>query len=73
MFSWDWGLAKGVMTRKAKIKPDESKAASPKATAYERTRARQAGASIDQLRAEQRAAERMMKLKEAAKNIGDTD
>ena len=51
------------MTRKAKIKPDESKAASPKATAYERTRARQTGASIKQLRAEQRDTERTMKLK----------
>jgi hypothetical protein len=61
------------MTRKAKIKPDESKTTNPKLTAYERTRARQTGASIEQLRAEQRAAERMMKLKEAAKSIGDTD
>ena len=51
------------MTRRAKAKPNESKTTSPKPTAYERTRARQAGASIDQLRAEQRAAERMMKLK----------
>ena len=51
------------MTRRTKAKPNESKATSPKPTAYERTRARQAGASIDQLRAEQRASERMMKLK----------
>jgi len=50
------------MTRKAKIKPDESKTTNPKLTAYERTRARQTGASIEQLRAEQEAAERMMKL-----------
>ena len=56
------------MTRKAKIKPDESKTTNPKLTAYERTRARQAGASIDLLRAEQRAAERMMKLKSAGKD-----
>ena len=63
MFSWDWGLAKGVMTRKAKIKPDESKTTNPKLTAYERTRARQTGASIKQLRAEQRDTERTMKLK----------
>jgi len=55
------------MTRKAKIKPDESKTTNPKLTAYERTRARQTGASIDQLRAEQRAAERMMKLKSEGK------
>ena len=61
------------MTRRAKAKPNESKTTSPKPTAYERARARQTGASIDQLRAEQRAAERMMKLKEAAKSIGDTD
>ena len=51
------------MTRKAKTKPNESKTTSPKPTAYERTRARQTGASIEQLRAEQRASERMMKLK----------
>ena len=51
------------MTRRTKAKPNESKTTNPKLTAYERTRARQAGASIDQLRAEQRAAERMMKLK----------
>ena len=49
------------MTRKAKIKPNESKAASPKPTAYERTRARQSGVSVEQLRAKQRA-ERVMKL-----------
>jgi len=60
------------MTRKAKIKPDESKTTNPKLTAYERTRARQAGASIDQLRAEQRAAERMMKLK-IGESVGETD
>ena len=63
MFSWDWGLAKGVMTKKAKIKPNESKTTSAKLTAYERTRARQTGASIKQLRAEQRDTERTMKLK----------
>ncbi len=51
------------MTRRTKAKPNESKTTNPKLTAYERTRARQAGASIDQLRAEQRAAERVMKLK----------
>ena len=72
MFSWDWGLAKGVMTRKAKIKPNESKTTSAKLTAYERTRARQTGASIKQLRAEQEAAERMMKLNEA-KSVDEAD
>jgi hypothetical protein len=41
-------------------------------TTYERIRARQTGASIEQLRAEQRAAERMMKL-EDAKSVGETD
>ena len=51
------------MTRRAKAKPDESQTTSPKPTAYERTRARQTGVSIKQLRAEQEAAERMMKLK----------
>ena len=51
------------MTRKAKTKPSESQTTSPKPTAYERARARQTGASIEQLRAEQEAAERMMKLK----------
>ena len=59
------------MTRRAKAKPDESQTTSPKATAYERTRARQAGASIDQLRAEQRAAERMMKLKSEGESKTD--
>jgi hypothetical protein len=56
------------MTRRAKTKPNESKTTNPKPTAYERTRARQTGASIEQLRAEQRAAERMMKLKSADKD-----
>jgi hypothetical protein len=51
------------MTRKAKIKPDESKAVGPKASAYERARARQTGASVEQLRTEQEVAERMIKLK----------
>ena len=37
------------MTRRTKAKPNESKTTNPKLTAYERTRARQAGASIDQL------------------------
>ena len=40
------------MTRRTKAKPNESKTTNPKLTAYERTRARQAGASIDQLRAD---------------------
>ena len=71
MFSWDWGLAKGVMTRKAKIKPDESKTTNPKLTAYERSRSRQTGASIEQLRAEQEAAERMMKLKSEGESKTD--
>jgi len=51
------------MTRRAKAKPNESKTTNPKLTAYERTRARQTGTSIEQLQAEQEAAERMMKLK----------
>jgi len=51
------------MTRRAKAKPNESKTTSPKPSAYERTRARQTDASIKQLRAEQEAAERMIKLK----------
>ena len=51
------------MTRKAKTKPDESRTTSPNPTAYERTRARQTGTSIEQLQAEQEATERMMKLK----------
>ena len=63
MFSWNWGLGKGRYDQRTKAKPNESKTASPKATAYERTRARQTGASIDQLRAEQRDTERTMKLK----------
>ena len=61
------------MTRGAKAKPNESKTTNPKLTAYERTRARQTGASIEQLRAEQRDTKRTMKLKEAAKSIGNTD
>ena len=56
------------MTRRTKTKPNESKTTSPKPTAYERARARQTGASIEQLRAEQEAAERMMKLKSAGKD-----
>jgi len=55
------------MTRKAKTKPDESRTTSPNPTAYERTRARQTDASIKQLRAEQEAAERMIKLKSEGK------
>ena len=51
------------MTRRTKAKPNESKTTNPKLTAYERTRARQTGASIKQLRAEQRDTERTMKLK----------
>ena len=51
------------MTRKAKTKPNESKTTNPKLTAYERTRARQTGVSVEQLQAEQEAAERTMKLK----------
>ena len=50
------------MTRRTKAKPNESKTTNPKLTAYERTRARQSGVSVEQLRAKQRAAERMMKL-----------
>ena len=59
------------MTRKAKTKPNESKTTNPKLTAYERTRARQTGASIEQLRAEQEAAERMMKLKSEGESKTD--
>ncbi len=55
------------MTRRTKAKPNESKTTSPKPTAYERTRARQTDASIKQLRAEQEAAERMIKLKSEGK------
>ena len=51
------------MTRRTKAKPNESKTTSAKLTAYERTRARQSGVSVEQLRAEQEAAERMIKLK----------
>jgi len=51
------------MTRRAKAKPNESQITSPKPTAYERARARQTGTSIEQLQAEQEAAERTMKLK----------
>ena len=50
------------MTRRTKTKPNESKTTSPKPTAHERTRVRQTGVGIKQLRAEQEAAERMMKL-----------
>jgi hypothetical protein len=71
MFSWDWGLAKGVMTMMTKYKPNEGKTAGPKPTAYERARARQTGASIEQLRAEQEAAERMMKLKSEGESKTD--
>ena len=63
MFSWNWGLGKGRYDQRTKAKPNESKTTNPKLTAYERTRARQTGASIEQLQAEQEAAERMMKLK----------
>ena len=55
------------MTRRAKAKPNESKTTSPNPTAYERTRARQTGVDIKQLRAEQEAAERMMKLNSEGK------
>ena len=55
------------MTRRAKAKPNESKTTSPKPTAYERARARQTGTSIEQLQAEQEAAERMMKLNSEGK------
>ena len=51
------------MTRRTKTKPNESKTTSPKPTAHERTRARQTGVGIKQLRAEQRDTERTMKLK----------
>jgi len=51
------------MTRRTKAKPNETKTTNPKLTAHERSRARQTGASIKQLRAEQRDAERTMKLK----------
>ena len=59
------------MTRKAKIKPDESKTTNPKLTAYERTRARQTGVSVEQLQAEQEAAERTMKLKSEGESKTD--
>ena len=59
------------MTRKAKTKPDESRTTSPNPTAYERTRARQTGVSVEQLRAEQEAAERMMKLKSEGESKTD--
>ncbi len=61
------------MTRKAKTKPNESKTTSPKPTAYEQARARQTGVSVEQLRAEQREAERTMKLKDEARSVGETD
>jgi len=51
------------MTRKAKTKPSEIQTTSPKPSVYERTRARQTGVSVEQLQAEQEAAERTMKLK----------
>ncbi len=57
------------MTRKAKTKPNESKTTSPKLTAYERTRVRQTGVSIEQLRAEQRDTERTMKLKSGGEDM----
>jgi hypothetical protein len=60
------------MTRRTKHKSNEGKTTSPKPTTYERTRARQTGVPIEQLRAEQRDAERMMKLKDA-KSVGETD
>jgi hypothetical protein len=55
------------MTRRAKAKPNESKTTSPKPTAYERARARQSGVSVEQMRAEQEAAERVMKLNSEGK------
>jgi len=58
--------------RRTKHKPNESKMSSPKPTAYERARVRQTGASIEQLRVEQRDAERIMKLKEV-KSVGEAD
>ena len=42
-------------------------------TAYEQARARQTGVSVEQLRAEQREAERTMKLKDEARSVGETD
>ena len=59
------------MTRRTKAKPNESKTTNPKLTAYERTRARQTGTSIEQLQAEQEAAERMMKLKSEGESKTD--
>jgi len=59
------------MTRRTKHKSNEGKATSLRPTTYERTRARQTGASIEQLRAEQRAAERMMKFKDAKERRRD--
>ena len=61
------------MTRRTKTKPNESQTTSPKPTAYERARARQTGVSVEQLRAEQREAERMMKLQRRAKSVGEAD
>ena len=57
------------MTRRTKTKPNESKTTSPKLTAYERTRVRQTGVSIEQLRAEQRDTERTMKLKSGGEDM----
>jgi hypothetical protein len=63
VFSWELERLKGVpMTKRTKHKPNEVRIRRQKPTAYERTRARQAGASIEQLRAERRDAERMIKL-----------
>ena len=60
------------MTRRTKHKANEGKTSGPKPTAYERARARQTGVSVEQLRAEQRDAERMMKLNEA-KSVDEAD
>ncbi len=51
------------MTRRTRRKPSERKTTGPKPTAYEQARARQTGVSVEQLRAEQREAERTMMLK----------
>jgi len=61
------------MTRRTRRKPSERKTTGPKPTAYEQARARQTGVSVEQLRAEQEAAERTMKLKDEARSVGETD
>ena len=58
--------------RRTKYKPNEGKTGSPKPSAYERARVRQTGVTVEQLRAEQRDAERMMKLNEA-KSVDEAD